>query len=98
MQSQKLITFSVNALAVPAHAHKRGRPTKPEELQIERELWPFFEKGFAARFIAIKTGYDVKTVYNHYKKFREQVVDYIIPNFIQRCKEEKENAFTLLMR
>ena len=92
MQNQQLIAVTVDAIISQDNAHERGRPSKAEELQIERTLWPLFTKSYCARFAAQKTGYNIKTVAKYFIKFKQELLEAETPDFIQRCIEEKEKT------
>lgn len=92
MQNQQLIAVTVDAILSQANAHDRGRPSKAEELQIERTLRPFFAKSYSATFTAQKTGYNIKTVIKYFSKFKQELLESETPDFIQRCREEKERG------
>ena len=92
MQNQQLIAVTVDAILSHDNAHERGRPSKAEELQIERTLWPLFTKLYSARFAAQKTGYNIKTVAKYFNKFKQELLESETPDFIQRCREEKERC------
>lgn len=84
-------TITVNAILQP-NAHERGRPSKAEELEIERALRPYFEKGYTARFTAKQTNRNIKTVAKYFNKFKEEIRGSETSDFIKRCEEEKENC------
>lgn len=92
MQTQKLIGVAVDAILSQDNTHDRGRPSKAEELQIERTLRPFFAKSYSATFTKQKTRYDIKTVTKYFSKFKQELLESETPDFIQRCKEEKERC------
>ena len=92
MQNQQLIAITVDAILSQANAHDRGRPSKTEELQIERTLRPFFAKSYLATFTAQKTEYNIKTVTRYFSKFKQELLESETPDFIQRCREEKERC------
>ncbi len=90
--NQQLIAVSVDAILELDNAHNRGRPSKAGELEIEKRLQPFFTKSYSATFTSQKTGYNIKTVTKYYSKFKQELLDSETPDFIQRCKEEKEKC------
>lgn len=55
--------------------HKKGRPTKMGQLQIRRELRPYFEKGISASVTADKTGIDPKTVNKYFDDWAEDILE-----------------------
>jgi hypothetical protein len=92
MQNEECITLTVDSILVKYNAHDRGRPSKAEELEIERILQPFFAKSYSATFASKKTGYNIKTVAKYYNKFKEEILESETPDFVKRCKEEKEKS------
>lgn len=92
MQTQQLIAVTVDTILSQDNAHERGRPSKAEELQIERILRPFFAKSHSATFTAEKTEYNIKTVTKYFSKFKQELLESETPDFIQRCREEKERC------
>jgi len=92
MQHQKYITLTVDAILVQANAHNRGRPSKAEELEIERTLRPFFTKLYSATFTAKKTGYDIKTVAKYFVEFKKEILESETTEFVQRSRETKERG------
>jgi len=92
MQHQKYIMPTVDAILVQANDHNRGRPSKAQELEIERELWPFFTKLYSATFTAKKTGYDIKTVAKYFVEFKKEILESETREFVQRSRETKERG------
>ena len=76
--------------------HTNGRPTKYEQIKIERELRPYFESGYSAYFTAQKTGYDKKTVHRYFNKWQQELLDSENPDFLKRVKEQKERTVIYL--
>jgi len=70
----------------------RGRPSKPEQLRIREKIRECFEKGLSSFTAAKVTGYDIKTVNKYYNEFYQEIKNSTSQDFIQRCKEEKEQA------
>jgi hypothetical protein len=92
MRHEKNTTLTVDAILSQINAHDRGRPSKAEELEIERTLQPFFAKSYSASFASKKTGYNIKTVTKYYDRFKQEVLESETPDFVKRCKEEKERG------
>lgn len=69
-----------------------GRPSKSEQLEIERTLRPLFMRGLSAHAAANKTGYSINTVKKYYLKFYKEITDLEGPNFAQQCKDRKTSA------
>ena len=76
--------------------HTNGRPTKYEQIKIERELRPYFEGSYSAYFTAQKTGYDKKTVHRYFNKWQQELLDSENPDFLKRVKEQKERTVIYL--
>ena len=92
MQHEKNITQTVDAILVQSNAHNRGRPSKAQELEIERELRPFFIKLYSATFTSKKTGYDIKTVAKYFTEFKKEILESETRDFVQRSRETKERG------
>ncbi len=92
MQQEKNITLTVDAILVQDNAHDRGRPSKAQELEIERELRPFFTKLYSATFTAEKTKYNIKTVARYFAVFKKEILESETTEFIQRSRETKERG------
>ena len=90
---QNITSFGADAILVLPTSNKSGRPSKSEELQIRRALYPFFGK-ISARKAAEKTGINIKTVCSYYKNFQKELLENESKEFMQRCKEEKELGIT----
>ena len=76
--------------------HTNGRPTKYEQIKIERELRPYFESSHSAYFTAQKTGHNIKTVNHYFKKWQQELLDSENPDFLKRVKEQKERTVIYL--
>jgi hypothetical protein len=76
--------------------HTNGRPSKYEQIKIERELRPYFEGSYSAYFTAQKTGFDIKTVHRYFNKWSQEVFDSENSDFLKRVKEQKERAVIYL--
>jgi len=92
MQEEKHITLTVDAILKQENVHDRGRPSKSQELEIERTLQTFFIKTYSATFTAKKTGYNIKTVIKYYNQFKQEILESETSDFVKRCKEEKEKC------
>lgn len=92
MQHEKNITQTVDAILVQSNVHDRGRPSKAQELEIERELRPFFIKLYSATFTSKKTGYDIKTVAKYFTEFKKEILESETRDFVQRSRETKERG------
>jgi len=72
--------------------HKNGRPTKREQICIERKLRPYFENSISARVTAGETGFNLKTVTKYFNQWKKEIIESETPDFLKRCKEEKERC------
>lgn len=69
-----------------------GRPSKSEQLEIERTLRPLFMRGLSAHAAANKTGHSINTVKKYYLKFYKEITDLEGQDFAQQCKDRKISA------
>lgn len=76
--------------------HSKGRPPQGEQLNIERQLRPYFENSISATLTSQKTGFNIKTVLKYFNKWKKEILDNEDSSFIQRCKEEKERCLLTL--
>ena len=65
----------------------RGKPSKYEQLEIERRLRSLFSMGLSPHAAAIETGYSINTVKKYYRKFYKEIRDFEGQNFAQECKD-----------
>src|SRR3989337_415834 len=72
--------------------HSNGRPTKYEQIEIERQLRPYFEGSYSAYVTSQKTGYDIKTVLRYFNKWKQEILDSENVDFLKRAKEQKERT------
>jgi len=72
--------------------HTQGRPTKGEQLNIERTLRPYFENSISATFTAFETRFDKKTVLKYFNQWKEEILETENPDFFKKCKEEKQRC------
>lgn len=67
-----------------------GRPTKTQQLQIQKKLRTYFERGLSASFTARKTRTNVKTVCNYFNDWTSQLIEAEDRDFVEREKKERE--------
>ncbi len=67
----------------------KGRPSKFEQLQIEKRLQPLFMIGLSSYSATIETGYSINTVKKYYSNFYQEMRDLEGPEFDQACKDRK---------
>ena len=60
-------------MSTTSFKHKNGRPTQKGQLEIQRELKPYFEKGICASFTSEKTGINIKTVCKYFKFWVQEI-------------------------
>ncbi|HZS74466.1 MAG TPA: hypothetical protein VFA69_08200 [Candidatus Nitrosotalea sp.] len=65
----------------------KGRPSKPEQLEIERTLRPLFMRGLSVYAAADKTGYSINTVKKYYRNFYKEARNMEGQDFAQECKD-----------
>lgn len=70
----------------------KGRPSKSEQLEIERNLRTYFGRGKSTYQAAIKTGYSINTVKKYFSNFYKEVRDSEGPEFVQACKDRIVSA------
>ena len=71
---------------------KKGHPTKQQSQQIRDDLWSCFARGLGAPFTLQKTGYNKKTVYDHFKEWEKQIHDNDERNFEDKIRQEKKRV------
>lgn len=69
--------------------HKNGRPSKTEQLRIQREIMPYFEHGVSAHVAAQKSGINVKTVCKYYNDLAEGINESEENDFLERQKKQR---------
>ena len=70
----------------------RGKPSKHEQLEIERELRSLFINGLSPYAAANKTGHSINTVRKYYRKFYKEIRDLEGQDFAQECKDRIVSA------
>ena len=70
--------------------HKNGRPSKAEQVEIQKKLRSYFEKSISPAIAASETGINIKTVNKYYDEWYVEIKNSQQPDFIERCKIEKE--------
>jgi hypothetical protein len=72
---------------------KNGRPSKAEQLEIQKKLWPYFSRGISAFTTAKETGINIKTVNKYFAIWFDQSKNSQDHDFIEKCKIENQRAF-----
>ena len=67
----------------------KGRPSKFEQLEIEKKLRPFFTSGLSSYTASRETNYSVNTVKKYYKKWYKEIRDSEAPEFVQACNDRR---------
>ena len=75
-------------------ANKNGRPSRTEQIEIQKKIKPYFERNINATITASKTGNNIKTVCKYFAKWSQQREDFEIRDFEERRKKEIENITT----
>jgi predicted transcriptional regulator len=70
----------------------KGRPSKYEQLEIERTLRDTFRRGLLSHQAVTETGYSPNTVKKYYGKFYKEIRDLEGPNFAQECMNRRISA------
>ena len=68
---------------------KRGRPTKIQQIAIQRKLRINFERGISAPLAAKEAKLDKKTAYRYYDEWTEQIIESETGDFLERQKKEQ---------
>ncbi len=58
-------------------AHQNGRPPKTTQLQMQKELRQYFERGISATVASSKTGINIKTVCKYFEEWSERIKESI---------------------
>jgi len=76
--------------------HVNGRPSKKEQLEIEKILQQYYVNSISAYITSKKTGFNIKTVNKYFNEWYKEGAQLETPNFIQKCKEEKARVLMSL--
>jgi len=69
--------------------HTQGRPTKGEQLNIERTFRPYFENSISASVTAFETGFDIKTVLKYFNQWKNEILESENGEFFQTMQRRK---------
>lgn len=72
--------------------NERGRPSKHEQRETERELESLFFKGVKPHHARLKTRYSPNTIKKYYSKFDKEIRDLEGPEFAQACRNRITTA------
>jgi len=65
-------------------------------LQIEKTLWPYFEKMLSSSIASKETGLNINTVKKYYRQFSDQIRSSLHPDFICNSKDTIQNCIIAL--
>ncbi|AFS80034.1 hypothetical protein NKOR_00580 [Candidatus Nitrosopumilus koreensis AR1] len=64
----------------------KGRPSKADQLRIEKKLRPYFEKMLTVSIASRETKINHNTVKKYYKKWYDEIASTEHPDFVKRSK------------
>jgi hypothetical protein len=67
---------------------KRGRPTKIQQVDIQRKLRTCFERDMPASIASEETGFEIKTVHKYFDEWTEQIIESESMDFFERQKKK----------
>ena len=76
--------------------YKNGRPSKKDQIEIERDLRYYFLKSYSATLTSQRTGYNKKTILKYFNKWKKEILEVEDREFLKYCKEENKR-FLLTM-
>src|SRR3989344_2022262 len=71
------------------HNHRNGRPTKIGQLEIQRQLRPYFEREISAYLTSEKTGINEKTVRKYFNFWTQEISESEESDFLERQRKER---------
>ncbi len=71
---------------------QKGRPTKTQQLSIQKELREHYERGTTAVFTSSKTGINIKTVCHYFNEWTNELKQIEENDFVIRQRREKERS------
>lgn len=66
-----------------------GRPNKKEQLDLQKELWHYFEQGISASSTSEMTNHNIKTVCKYFNEWADRIQNEQDQDSISRMKSEK---------
>lgn len=69
-----------------------GRPTKTQQLEIQKELREYYERGTSAVFTSNKSGINIKTVCIYFNNWTNELKQIEEKDFFIRQRREKERS------
>lgn len=73
-----------------------GRPSKTEQLEIQKQLRKYFDLGITATLAAKQTGLNIKTVCKYFEEMVEQLQEQEDHDFIERHRNERARIINSL--
>jgi len=70
-------------------SHRKGRPTKSAQLDIQDKISECYSRGLSAAATSKITGYDIKTVTKYFNESYNEVKKSQRKNFLERQEEER---------
>lgn len=74
--------------------NKRGRPSKQAAVDIDNQLRKYFQEGYSAYGVYLKTGMEMRTILPRYNKWLDELEDK--SDFIQRQIDAKTSFLSKL--
>lgn len=69
------------------HVHKRGRPSRADQVRIRKTLYPYFGNEVAVYVVEEETGLSKSTIKKYFRIFADQVTKSLDEDFIEECKK-----------
>jgi len=71
---------------------QKGRPSKTQQLGIQKKLREHYERGTSASFASTKTGINIKTVCHYFNEWTNELKQIEENEFVIRQNREKERC------
>ena len=68
----------------------KGRPTRIQQVGIQKTLRTCFERGISASIASKETGINIKTICKYFDEWIEQINESDTSNFLERQKKEQQ--------
>ncbi|MDE1770564.1 MAG: hypothetical protein KGI28_08450 [Thaumarchaeota archaeon] len=78
-----------NNLSSSDNSKVGGRPSKGEQIQMQKVLRKYFERGISATSVSSETGYNIKTVCKYFDEWAEQIMDLDRKDFFEQQKLDR---------
>jgi hypothetical protein len=76
-------------LSSPDNSKVGGRPSKGEQVQMQKILRKYFKQGISATSAASETGYNIKTVCRYFDEWAEQIMELERKDFFEQNKLDR---------